>query len=129
MLIAESSVRSYFGTDSELIVNVFRSGINVDLSTYFRQNFVAIPTTEELLRLFKRRRYEARLEADVRLEVALQALQDGHSFVDIMQTAVWQLEKGVIERVLRSTQGNKAETARILKVDYKTLYRKIQRYF
>ena len=107
----------------------FRSGINVDSSTYCRQNFVAIPTTEELLRSFKRGRHEARLEAEVRLEAALQALQDGHSFVDIMQTAVWQLEKGVIEQILRSTQGNKAETARILKVDYKTLYRKIHRYF
>jgi DNA-binding NtrC family response regulator len=107
----------------------FRSGINVDLSTYCIQNFVAIPTAEELLRLFKRERHEARLEADVRLEAALQALQDGQSFVDIIQTAVWQLEKGVIEQILHSTQGNKAETARILKVDYKTLYRKINRYF
>ena len=101
----------------------------MDLSTHCIQNFVAIPTAEELLRLFKRKRHEARLEADVRLEAALQALQDGQSFVDIIQTAVWQLEKGVIEQILRSTQGNKAETARILKVDYKTLYRKINRYF
>ena len=101
----------------------------MDLSTYCIQNFVALPSTEELLRLFERRQLEGRLKAEVRLEVALQALQDGHSFVDIMQTAVWQLEKGMIEQVLHLTQGNKAETARILKVDYKTLYRKINRYF
>ena len=99
------------------------------LLTHRRQNFIELPTTEELLEVFKRGRHEAKLEANVRLKAALQALQDGHAFVEIIQTAVCQLEKGIIEQVLRSTNGNKAETARILKVDYKTLYRKMQRYF
>ncbi len=101
----------------------------MNLSIHCRQNFVELPATEELLSIFKRGRHEAKLEAEVRLEVALQALQDGHAFVEIIHTAVWQLEKGVIEQVLGFTNGNKSETARILKVDYKTLYRKIHRYF
>ena len=99
------------------------------LSIPCRQNFIGLPATEELLRIFKRGRHQAQLEADIRLEMALQALREGHTFVDIIQTTVWQLEKDVIEQVLQFTNGNKSETARILKVDYKTLYRKIQRYF
>ena len=99
------------------------------LSIRCRQNFIELPATEELLRILTRRRHDAKLEAGIRLDVALQALQTGHSFVDIIQTAVWQLEKGVIDQVLRFTNGNKSEAARILKVDYKTLYRKMDRYF
>ena len=99
------------------------------LSIRCRQNFIELPATEELLSIFTRRRHDAKLEAGIRLDMALQALQAGHSFVDIIQTAVWQLEKGVIDQVLRFTNGNKSEAARILKVDYKTLYRKMDRYF
>ena len=110
---------------SSLILN----GIIVNLSIDCRQNFIRLPATEELLKLFKRGRYETQLEANIRLEVALQALREGSTFVDIMQTTVWQLEKEVIEQILRFTNGNKSETARILKVDYKTLYRKMNRYF
>lgn len=101
----------------------------MNLSIHYRQDYIGLPATEELLELFKRGRHEVQLEANVRLDVALQALHDGHTFVDIIQTAVWQLEKEVIEQVLQFTDGNKSETARILKVDYKTLYRKIHRYF
>lgn len=101
----------------------------MNVSIRCRQNFIELPATEELLRIFKRGRHQTQLEAGVRLEVALQALADGHTFVDIIQTTVWQIEKGVIEQVLQFTNGNKSETARILKVDYKTLYRKILRYF
>jgi DNA-binding NtrC family response regulator len=114
---------------SRIGAHCFSSGIIVNLSIHCRQNYVGLPEIEELLRIFKRGRHEVQLEVDVRLEVALQALEDGHTYVEIMQTAVWQLEKGVIEQVLRFTNGNKSETARILKVDYKTLYRKIHRYF
>lgn len=38
------------------------------------------------------------------------------------------LEKGHIRRVLRHTQGNKTETARLLSIGLTTLYRKIQEY-
>jgi two-component system nitrogen regulation response regulator GlnG len=65
----------------------------------------------------------------VRLEVAAAALRAGYSLTEIVQEAVRQLEKGVIEQVLDATHGNKAETARVLRIDYKTLYRKMQRHF
>jgi len=37
-------------------------------------------------------------------------------------------ERGIILEVLKRTKGNKAETARLLKINYKTLYNKIKEY-
>lgn len=38
------------------------------------------------------------------------------------------LKQRLIQRVLMLTQGNKSEAARQLRIDYKTLYRKLQKY-
>ena len=69
------------------------------------------------------------LETKIRLKHALQPLQNGVSLTEITQHATEQLERYLIVQILEYTQGNKAETARILQVDYKTLYRKMYRYF
>jgi DNA-binding NtrC family response regulator len=84
---------------------------------------------KELAQALKGERQELRLEAGFRLEPALQALKDGFSLTSIMQRATEQLESYLIAQILASTHGNKSETARILKVDYKTLYRKMYKHF
>lgn len=38
------------------------------------------------------------------------------------------VERGAIERVLRQTQGSKSRAARLLQIDYKTLYAKLKAY-
>ncbi len=38
------------------------------------------------------------------------------------------VERGVLARVLRETRGNKAEAARLLRIDYKTIQLKIKGY-
>jgi DNA-binding protein Fis len=101
----------------------------VALSEPRMQRFINAPSVPELLKAFKGDSGELRLESSIRLEVALEALKDGLSLTEIIQNAVWQLEKYVIMQILKSTSGNKAETARILKIDYKTLYRKMHKYF
>ena len=65
----------------------------------------------------------------IRMDVAVQALREGYSLTEIVQEVVRQLEKVIIEQVLDATHGNKAEAARILRIDYKTLYRKMHRHF
>jgi len=45
-----------------------------------------------------------------------------------VRIATEQLERRIIARVLNSTNGNKMKASRILKVDYKTLYRKLKKY-
>jgi DNA-binding NtrC family response regulator len=52
----------------------------------------------------------------------------GGSLRDIARAASAAAEKQAIAEALRLAKGNKAEAARILKTDYKTLYLKLKRY-
>ena len=69
-----------------------------------------------------------RTRDEIHLELALQALQDGVALGEIVQLASEQLEQSLITKILAATHGNKAEAARLLKIDYKTLYRKLKKY-
>jgi DNA-binding NtrC family response regulator len=93
------------------------------------QSFLDAATAKELLEALKGKKEIVQLETKIRLQHALQALQDGISMAEITKKATEQLERYLIVQLLEYTQGNKAETARILQVDYKTLYRKMYRYF
>jgi DNA-binding NtrC family response regulator len=55
-------------------------------------------------------------------------LEEGHSLKTLMQQAAAQVEREAIERVLRQTRGNKSRAARLLQIDYKTLYAKLKAY-
>ncbi len=52
----------------------------------------------------------------------------GMALRKIVESAAEQVEKKAISSVLRSTQGNKSQAAKILDVDYKTLRLKIKKY-
>jgi len=47
---------------------------------------------------------------------------------EIIRQTVRQMERDIIGEVLKQTGGNKAEAARILHVDYKTIYNKVREY-
>lgn len=98
-------------------------------SQWSMQDFIPVAMAKELVQAVKGEKQELQFEATFRLEPALQALKDGFSLTSIIQRATEQLECCLIAQILASTNGNKAETARILKVDYKTLYRKMYKYF
>ncbi len=53
-------------------------------------------------------------------------IPEGLSLKEISQQATAKVEKEVIQRVLGMTKGNKSRAARLLKIDYKTLYYKIK---
>ncbi len=55
-------------------------------------------------------------------------IQAGNSLHDITQRTVEAVERKAIENTLQSTRGNKVKTAKLLQIDYKTLYRKIKKY-
>jgi DNA-binding NtrC family response regulator len=82
----------------------------------------------EFLRALEDKGYMLEVKQGLRVDVALQALNAGTSLAEILRQAVWQLEKHLIARALESTNGNKAQAARLLKIDYKTLYRKMHKY-
>lgn len=52
----------------------------------------------------------------------------GLSLKKVGEIAVEEAEKQAIRNVLRATQGNKSQAAKILKTDYKTLHVKIKKY-
>jgi two-component system nitrogen regulation response regulator GlnG len=53
-------------------------------------------------------------------------LERGLSLKEISYLVTARVEREVIQRVLSHTKGNKSQAARLLKVDYKTLYSKIK---
>jgi DNA-binding NtrC family response regulator len=57
-----------------------------------------------------------------------EGLEEGCSLKRLMQQAAAQVEREAIARVLRQTQGNKSRAARLLQIDYKTLYAKLKAY-
>ena len=50
------------------------------------------------------------------------------SLKDIADRATAEAERQAIRVALQATRGNKSEAARLLRVDYKTLYLKMKRY-
>ena len=50
------------------------------------------------------------------------------SLKEVVRRSVFDIEKETIKKVLEQTGGNKAKTARILQVDYKTILSKIKKY-
>jgi DNA-binding NtrC family response regulator len=52
----------------------------------------------------------------------------GLSLKEVADTAAQQAERQAIREALRASGGNKSETARRLKVDYKTLHIKMKQY-
>jgi DNA-binding NtrC family response regulator len=97
-------------------------------STSENEPLVNLAALGEFLQALEGKRRMSEVPQGIRLEVALRALGQGMSLAEILRQAVCQLEKGLILRALEATRGNKAAAARLLKIDYKTLYRKIRKY-
>jgi len=56
------------------------------------------------------------------------ALREGAGLKEIGQHAAAQAERGTIIRVLKETRGNKRKAAKVLQIDYTTLFEKLKRY-
>ena len=72
-----------------------------------------------------------RVRDDVEDRVAGEPLLGHEVAVDVdaeQVLTIQELEKRYIERVLRAVDGNKARAARLLGLDRRTLYRKLERY-
>ena len=51
-----------------------------------------------------------------------------HALGELKSTATARVERGAIEEALRLARGNKAKAARLLQINYKTLYTKLKHY-
>jgi transcriptional regulator with GAF, ATPase, and Fis domain len=52
----------------------------------------------------------------------------GAPLKESVQRVVMQVERDILQRVLKETQGNKAQAARLLRIDYKTIHKKVREY-
>jgi len=52
----------------------------------------------------------------------------GTPLKESVQRVVVQVERDILSRVLKKTQGNKAQAARLLRIDYKTIHKKVREY-
>jgi DNA-binding NtrC family response regulator len=53
-------------------------------------------------------------------------VQQGYSLHEVLHTLAAELEKSLIQHALQESGGNKSQAARLLKIGYKTLYRKLK---
>lgn len=93
-----------------------------------KRNFISISAVGEFGKTLEGNAQDLKVGREIQFDAVLKALRDGYSLGEIRQEVVNQLEKQIITQVIIATQGNKAAAARLLRVDYKTLYRKIHRY-
>lgn len=89
---------------------------------------INVSAIEDIIGAIKGVQQTLNIAHTIRFSLAIQALQDGASLAEIVQRTIGQLEQHIIHRALVSVQGNKSEAARMLRIDYKTLYRKMRKY-
>ncbi len=111
---------------SKLLLSHSWPGNIRELRNVIRQSVLTTPDFEihadQIKNLLKSSKSE---EAPSLVEMAVPA---GLSLKKIGVSAVEEAEKQAIRNVLRTTQGNKSQAAKILKTDYKTLHVKIKKY-
>jgi DNA-binding NtrC family response regulator len=83
---------------------------------------------EDLIHAIEGEQPVLNIERVIDMQQAVQALRRGMPMAAIVRDASETLEQHLIQCVLNLTQGNKSEAARRLRIDYKTLYRKLQKY-
>ncbi len=74
----------------------------------------------ELIHAMEGEQPTLKIERVIDMQQAVLALDCGIPMATIVRDVSEQLEQHVIQRVLMLTQGNKAEAARRLRIDYKT---------
>ena len=63
-----------------------------------------------------------------RMDLPIMSMQQGCGLHEIVSQMSGEVEKAVIKYVLQQTHGNKAQAAKLLKIGYKTLHRKLKAY-
>ena len=97
-------------------------------STY--NNFTLINTSEvnELISSIKGNKYIVKISDTIKYDIIFESLSSGSQLSTIIQEITSQIEKYVIINILEYACWNKSEAARILKINYKTLYYKMKKY-
>ena len=68
----------------------------------------------------------APVTANGSLDLPTHKMHQGYSLHDLVHELTSQLEKALIQHALQECSGNKSQASRLLKIGYKTLYRKLK---
>ena len=92
--------------------------------------FPLINTSEvnELISSIKENKYIVKISDTIKYDIIFESLSGGSQLSTIIQEITSQVEKYIIINILEYACWNKSEAARILKINYKTLYYKIKKY-
>ncbi len=93
-------------------------------------SFPLINTSEvnELISSIKGNKYIVKISDTIKYDIIFESLSGGSQLSTIIQEITSQVEKYIIINILEYACWNKSEAARILKINYKTLYYKIKKY-
>jgi DNA-binding NtrC family response regulator len=89
---------------------------------------INISEVNELISSIKGDKYIVKISDTIKYDIIFESLSGGSQLSTIIQEITSQIEKYIIINILEYACWNKSEAARILKINYKTLYYKIKKY-
>jgi DNA-binding NtrC family response regulator len=100
----------------------------VNTSLYDRTYLINLSAVDDIIVSLKKNRDLLNIDHVIKLNQIFENLRNGSSLSEIRQEFTKQIEKYIIIGILEFANGNKSMTARILKINYKTLYYKMKMY-
>jgi len=100
----------------------------VNTSLYDRMYLINSSAVDDIILSLKRNENILNIDHMVQLNSIFENLRNGSSLSEIIQEFKKQIEKYIIIRILEFANGNKSMAARVLKINYKTLYYKMKMY-
>jgi transcriptional regulator with PAS, ATPase and Fis domain len=97
-------------------------------SLYDRTYLINFSAVDDIIVSLKRNENILNIDHAIQLNSIFENLRRGSSLSEIIQEFTKQIEKYIIIRILEYANGNKSMAARILKINYKTIYYKIKMY-
>jgi DNA-binding NtrC family response regulator len=89
---------------------------------------INLSAVDDLVIALKRSEHIFNIDHTIQANSVFESLRDGSSLAEIVQEFTIHIEKYIIIKILEFTNGNKSMAARILKINYKTLYYKVKMY-
>jgi DNA-binding NtrC family response regulator len=98
----------------------------VNPSLYNTKYLINSFAVDDIVVALKRNERILNIDHVIQSNSIFETLRYGSSLSEIVQEFTNQLEKYIIIKMLEFTNGNKSRAAKILKINYKTLYYKIK---
>jgi two-component system response regulator AtoC len=97
-------------------------------SIYNNFYFIDILEANELINSIRDNESVVKIGNFIHYDSIFEFINNGFGLSGVVQETTNQLEKYIIINILEHTGWNKSKTARILKINYKTLYYKMKKY-